>query len=60
VASAATAGGDTVPVGATLKTALATMLRSDAGWVAVVDGDRYLGVLTPDGVHAALRRSIGR
>ncbi|MGK5110622.1 MULTISPECIES: ABC transporter ATP-binding protein [unclassified Geodermatophilus] len=60
VASAATAGGDTVPVGATLKTALATMLRSDAGWVAVVDGERYLGVLTPDGVHAALRRSIGR
>ena len=41
-----------------LKDALATMLRHDAGWVAVLDGDRLLGVLTPDSLHAALRRSI--
>jgi osmoprotectant transport system ATP-binding protein len=58
VASAMSRGGDTVPVGAPLKTALAIMLQSDAGWVAVVDGDRYLGVLTPGSLHAALRRSL--
>ncbi|MGY1659838.1 ATP-binding cassette domain-containing protein [Geodermatophilus sp. SYSU D00705] len=58
VASAMAPGGDTVPVGAPLKTALATMLQSDAGWVAVVDGDRYLGVLTPGSLHAAQRRSV--
>jgi osmoprotectant transport system ATP-binding protein len=41
-----------------LKDALATMLRYDAGWVAVLDGDRLVGVLTPDSLHAALRRSV--
>ncbi|TML57302.1 MAG: CBS domain-containing protein, partial [Actinobacteria bacterium] len=46
-----------VPVHATLADALATLLRHDAPWVAVVDGDRYVGVLTPDGLHAASRRS---
>jgi osmoprotectant transport system ATP-binding protein len=35
------------------------MLQHDAGGVAVVDGPRYLGVLTPDALHAALRRSVG-
>jgi osmoprotectant transport system ATP-binding protein len=47
-----------VPVSATLKTAFATMLQYDAGWVAVLDGDRFLGVLTPESLHAALRRSV--
>jgi osmoprotectant transport system ATP-binding protein len=47
-----------VPVQASLRTALATILQSDAGWVPVLDGDRYLGVLTPAAVHAALRRSV--
>ncbi|WP_369132566.1 ABC transporter ATP-binding protein [Modestobacter sp. I12A-02662] len=47
-----------VPVAATLKTAFATMLQYDAGWVAVLDGDRFLGVLTPESLHAALRRSV--
>ena len=28
------------------------------GWVAVLDGDRFLGVLTPESLHAALRRSV--
>jgi len=42
-----------------LKTAFAEMLQHDAGWVAVLDGDRYVGVLTPDDLHAALRRSVG-
>jgi osmoprotectant transport system ATP-binding protein len=47
-----------VPVNASLKTAMAVMLQEEAGWVAVLDGDRFLGVLTPDSLHAALRRSI--
>jgi osmoprotectant transport system ATP-binding protein len=49
----------TVPGDASLKTAFAEMLQHDAGWVAVLDGERYLGVLTPDTLHAALRRSVG-
>jgi osmoprotectant transport system ATP-binding protein len=47
-----------VPVDATLKTAFSTMLQLEAGWVAVLDGDRFLGVLTPESLHAALRRSV--
>jgi osmoprotectant transport system ATP-binding protein len=47
-----------VPADATLKTAFATMLQLDAGWVAVLDGSRFLGVLTPESLHAALRRSV--
>ncbi len=47
-----------VPVDASLKTAFSTMLQLDAGWVAVLDGDRFLGVLTPESLHAALRRSV--
>ena len=34
------------------------MLQHDAGWVAVLDGDRFLGVLTPATLHEALRRSV--
>lgn len=48
-----------VEVGASLKIAFAEMLQRDAAWVAVLDGNRYLGVLTPDALHAALRRSLG-
>ncbi|MGZ4508665.1 MAG: ABC transporter ATP-binding protein [Blastococcus sp.] len=47
-----------VPVDASLKTAMAVMLQEEAGWVAVLDGNRFLGVLTPDSLHAALRRSV--
>jgi osmoprotectant transport system ATP-binding protein len=47
-----------VPVGANLKSAFAEMLQHDAGWVAVLDGDRYVGVLTPTTLHEALRRSV--
>ncbi|MGY1855104.1 ABC transporter ATP-binding protein [Modestobacter sp. SYSU DS0290] len=47
-----------VPVDATLKTAFSTMLQLEAGWVAVLDGDRFCGVLTPESLHAALRRSV--
>jgi osmoprotectant transport system ATP-binding protein len=47
-----------VPADATLKTAFSTMLQLEAGWVAVLDGDRFLGVLTPESLHAALRHSV--
>ncbi|MDQ6873434.1 MAG: CBS domain-containing protein, partial [Actinomycetota bacterium] len=47
-----------VPAGATLKAAFSVMLQQDAGWVAVLDGSRFLGVLTPESLHAALRRSV--
>jgi osmoprotectant transport system ATP-binding protein len=47
-----------VPTGATLKQAFSEMLQHDAGWVAVLDGDRFLGVLTPQTLHEALRRSV--
>ena len=46
-----------LPLGAPLKQALSAMLQHDAGWIAVQDGDRYLGVLTPARLHTALRRS---
>ncbi|GHF29479.1 ABC transporter ATP-binding protein [Streptomyces morookaense] len=51
-----------LPVGASLKQAFSTMLQHDAGWIAVLGGDaddHFLGVLTPAGLHEALRRSIG-
>ncbi|WP_262704768.1 MULTISPECIES: betaine/proline/choline family ABC transporter ATP-binding protein [Streptomyces] len=47
-----------LPVGAPLKQAFSTMLQHDAGWIAVLDDDRFLGVLTPARLHEALRRSI--
>jgi osmoprotectant transport system ATP-binding protein len=47
-----------VPVDASLKQAFSEMLQHDAGWVAVLDGERFLGVLTPDSLHGALRRSV--
>ena len=49
-----------VAADASLKQAFAEMLKYDAGWVAVLDGGRYLGVLTPDSLHAALRRSVAQ
>jgi len=48
-----------VPVDSSLKQAFSEMLQYDAGWVAVLDGDRYLGVLTPTALYEALRRSVG-
>jgi osmoprotectant transport system ATP-binding protein len=49
-----------VPLGTTLRAALGEMLQHDVRWVPVVDeGDRYLGVLTPNRIHAAMRHSVG-
>ena len=49
-----------VPADASLKAAFSEMLLHDAGWVAVLDpqSHRYLGVLTPDSLHTAMRRSM--
>jgi osmoprotectant transport system ATP-binding protein len=47
-----------VDVHSTLKDALGQMLLSDAAWVAVLDGERYLGVLTPDTLVDAFRLSV--
>jgi osmoprotectant transport system ATP-binding protein len=51
-------GTPSVPVTSNLKDALAEMLQHDAPQVAVRDGDRYLGVLTPESLHRALRHSV--
>jgi osmoprotectant transport system ATP-binding protein len=42
----------------TLEHALANTLLSDDGWIGVLDGEHYLGVLTPDGVYRSLRAVI--
>jgi osmoprotectant transport system ATP-binding protein len=47
-----------VPASATLEHAFSVILQENAGWVAVLDGPRFLGVLTLESLHAALRRSI--
>ena len=47
----------TVPAAATLKSAFSTMLQSDVGWVAVLDGSSYLGILGPRTLHRALRKA---
>ncbi|MFF8610306.1 ABC transporter ATP-binding protein [Streptomyces sp. NPDC015346] len=49
-----------VALGASLREALAALMRDDAGWLPVVDpaaGGRCVGVLTPAAVHRALRRA---
>jgi len=48
-----------VPLGTSLRAAFSEMLQRDVRWIPVVDGDRYLGVLTPNRLHAAMRRSVG-
>ncbi len=45
-------------LGANLKDAMALMLRADDGWVAVCDGGKHIGVLTPSSLHTALRASV--
>ncbi len=48
-----------VPLGTSLRAAFGEMLQHDVGWIPVVDEGRFLGVLTPTGLHAAMRRSVG-
>jgi osmoprotectant transport system ATP-binding protein len=41
-----------------LETALSRSLLTEEGWVAVLDGDRYVGTLSPAAIHRALRASM--
>jgi osmoprotectant transport system ATP-binding protein len=45
-----------LPLGASLKTALSTMLQDDDPFIAVTDAGRYVGVLSLEGLHRAMRR----
>ena len=46
-----------VALGDSLRRGLGEIVQHDAGWLPVLDGERYVGVLTPDAVYAALRRT---
>ena len=50
--------GAAIDLSSTLEEALAEMLRQDKPMVGVKDGARFVGVLTPNGVHRALRASL--
>ena len=49
-----------VPVDGRLQDALAMTLLTESGWVAVLDGNKFVGVLTPEAVYRSLRRSLAR
>jgi len=50
--------GAAVDADITLGDALAVLLRDDRGVIAVRDGAQFVGVLTPNGVHRALRAAL--
>ena len=50
--------GAAIDLASTLEEALTHLLRDDRGMVGVRDGAQFVGVLTPDGVHRALRASL--
>jgi osmoprotectant transport system ATP-binding protein len=50
--------GAAIDVDSTLGHALAVLLRDDAGLVGVRDGARFVGVLTANGIHRALRAAL--
>lgn len=50
--------GSAIDVSSSLEEALAAMLRDDKAMVGVKDGAQFVGVLTPNGVHRALRASL--
>jgi len=56
VAAADLAG--TVDADASLEEALALLLREDKGLIGVTDGPTFLGVLTPNAIHAMLRADV--
>jgi osmoprotectant transport system ATP-binding protein len=49
---------ESVPFHSSLETALAALMRNDDGVVGVERDGQVVGVLTPDAIHHALRRSI--
>ncbi len=52
------AARESIEISSSLEHALATMMRYDDGVVAVTEDGQAVGVLTPNAVHRALRRSI--
>jgi osmoprotectant transport system ATP-binding protein len=50
--------GSAIDIDSTLEEALAAMLRDDRLMVGVKRGAQFVGVLTPNGVHQALRASL--
>jgi osmoprotectant transport system ATP-binding protein len=50
--------GGTVDDSASLEEAMALMMREDRPMIGVTDRARFLGVLTPNGVHQMLRASV--
>ena len=50
--------GAAIDIDSSLEDALATMLRDDKPMIGVRRGAQFLGVLTPAGVHRALRESL--
>jgi osmoprotectant transport system ATP-binding protein len=48
-----------VPLGTSLRAAFGEMLQHDVRWLPVEEEGRYLGVITPNSLHAAVRRSVG-
>jgi osmoprotectant transport system ATP-binding protein len=52
--------GATVALGASLEEALAVLLRDDKPVVGVTEGSQFVGVLTPNGIHRALRASLAK
>ncbi len=50
--------GTAIDLDSTLEEALAAMLRDDKLMVGVKRGAEFVGVLTPNGVHQALRASL--
>jgi osmoprotectant transport system ATP-binding protein len=50
----------TVDISATLEDVMALLMREDKSMVGVTEGPRFLGVLTPNGIHAMLRADVSR
>jgi osmoprotectant transport system ATP-binding protein len=47
-----------IDLDSSLEEALAALLRDDRPMIGVKDGAQFVGVLTPDGIHRALRTSL--
>ena len=50
--------GAAIDIDSTLEEALAVLLREDRGMIGVKRGAQFVGVLTPNGIHQALRESL--
>jgi osmoprotectant transport system ATP-binding protein len=50
----------TIEVGASLEEAMALLMREDKPVLGVTDGPNFLGVLTPNGIHAMLRADVNK